>query len=86
MSELLLQHEHEDGETWSDSEPADEAPAEVDTAALQSREELRDGPTDITDVQQAWNTIVHCSIIVGMHPDQVFPHCAFNSYVELLYA
>ena len=75
----MLQHEHEDGATWSDTEPAEILAAETaaDTTgdqALQSQEELRDGPTDITDIQQAWNTIQHCSVIVGMHPDQVTWH------------
>ena len=77
---LALQHEHEDGATWSDTEPAEDAAAQTtegdaDSRAQQSQEELRDGPTDITDSQQAWDTIQRCSVIVGMHPDQVADEC-----------
>ena len=72
MVGLPLQHEGEDGDAWSDAEPAEDA---ASSAGLQSQEELRDGPTDITNVTVAWNTIAQCSIIVGMHPDQVFLHC-----------
>lgn len=73
---LALQHEHDDGVTWSDTEPAEDAAAQATegnaySETQQSQEELQDGPTDITDSQQAWDTIQRCSVIVGMHPDQV---------------
>lgn len=73
---MVLQHEHEDGANWSDTEAIEDLAIQstsnsADEAVLQSQEELRDGLTDITDVRQAWATIQHCSVIVGMHPDQV---------------
>ena len=80
---LALQHEHEDGATWSDTEPAEDAAAQAvegdaDSQVMQSQEELRDGPTDITDSQQARDTIQRCSVIVGMHPDQVADSAAMR--------
>lgn len=82
-----MQHEHEDGASWSDSEPAGEQAVEPVTCnaadqAVQSQEELRDGPTDITDAQEAWDTIQHCSVIVGMHPDQVATSCSYAMHAQ----
>lgn len=75
--------QHEDGEAWADAEsggmaePAEAAQQELQTdlAACDSSDatELDQsiGSTDILDLDLARSVIQDCSVIVGIHPDQV---------------
>ena len=74
--------QHEDGEAWADAEIGMAEAAEVaqqelqtDLAACDSSDatELDQsvGSTDILDLDLARSVIQDCSVIVGIHPDQV---------------
>lgn len=74
--------QHEDGEAWADTETGMAEPAEAAAQELQTDSAVRDssdatkldqsvGSTDILDLDLARSIIQHCSVIVGIHPDQV---------------
>ena len=80
--------QHEDGEAWADAdtgmaEPAEAAQQELQTdlAACDSSDatELDQsvGSTDILDLDLARSVMQGCSVIVGIHPDQV--RCVYTS-------
>ena len=74
--------QHEDGQAWAEAEASQ---AEPDQAAKQELQadlatcdmsesndtEQFNGPTDIVDLDVARSIIQNCSLIVGIHPDQV---------------
>ena len=63
-----MQGGHEDGAGWADTH----SPAtDVTEEAVSDAPEV--GPTDIIDPQLALATLLHSSVIVGIHPDQVRP-------------
>lgn len=74
--------QHEDGEPWADAETGMAEPAEAakqelqtDLAAFDSSDAAKldqsVGSTDILDLDLARSVIQDCSVIVGIHPDQV---------------
>ena len=74
--------QHEDGEAWADAETGMAEPAEAAKKELQTALPACDsadatgldqtvGPTDILDLDLARSIIQDCSVIVGIHPDQV---------------
>ena len=80
--------QHEDGEAWADAETGMAEVAEVaqqelqtDLAACDSSDatELDQsvGSTDILDLDLAQSVTQDCSVIVGIHPDQV--RCVYTS-------
>lgn len=73
--------QHEDGQAWAEAETG-ESPQAAQQQELQEatakcsiadNTEADDttGATDVTDIDLARNIIQNCSIIVGIHPDQV---------------
>ena len=73
--------QHEDGEAWADAETGMAEPAEAAKQELQTEAGCDSsdatkldkdvGSTDILDLDLAQSIIQDCSVIVGIHPDQV---------------
>lgn len=70
--------QHEDGQAWADAdtglaEPAkQELPTNLACDTLgTNKPDLSTGSTDILDLHLARSIIQECSVIVGIHPDQV---------------
>lgn len=74
--------QHEGGEAWADAETGMAEPAEAAQQELQTDLAACDslgateldqsvGATDILDLDLARGVIQDCSVIVGIHPDQV---------------
>ena len=72
--------QHEDGEAWADAETGMAEPAEAKQelqteAGCDSSDATKldkdVGSTDILDLDLAQSIIQDCSVIVGIHPDQV---------------
>jgi len=80
--------QHEDGQAWAEAETGQTLPeaqqrelqeatasCTISESAVAERSEADDaaGATDITDLDLARKIIQECSVIVGIHPDQVRP-------------
>ena len=72
--------QHEDGQAWAEAETGraepDEAAkqellADLATCDIANNDDKADGPTDVVDLDVARSIIQNCSLIVGIHPDQV---------------
>ena len=80
--------QHEDGQAWAEAETGQTLPEaqqrdlqqatanctiSENAVAESSEADKAAGATDITDLDLARSIIQECSVIVGIHPDQVCP-------------
>jgi len=80
--------QHEDGQAWAEAETGQTLPEaqqrdlqqatanctiSENAVAESSEADEAAGATDITDLDLARSIIQECSVIVGIHPDQVCP-------------
>ena len=72
--------QHEDGQAWEEAgagetepDPVGELQNATDSCQISGGHQADDttGATDIMDLSLARNIIQDCSVIVGIHPDQV---------------
>ena len=78
--------QHEDGQAWAESEGEVPEPLLANKGLLDGAcscsisdgagTDTTIGATDITDVSLARSIIADCSVIVGIHPDQVRHTCS----------
>ena len=78
--ELAFALQHEDGQAWAEAEtgtaepaapPQQAAQAELADADAAAAADAAAGDTGIGDLDTAGSIILGCSVVVGIHPDQV---------------